>query len=457
MVGPSEADAHFIHPARLSTLNDRPLRNGDHVLYWMQASQRWGHNPALEYAAECADRHDQPLIVCFGITMGFPGSNIRNLTFMLEGLREVRASLEKRGIPFIVRKGNPPDIALDLSGDATLVVCDMGYLRVQREWRARLAAMADVRVVQVEGDVVVPVRTAASVEQYSAGTLRPRIWKVAREFLTPMGEVRIKDRKMHHSLETLDLDGPDLLRGADRSAQPIRELKGGTSRALEKLHGFISERLDRYGHLSNDPSVDIQSGLGPYLHFGQISPVRVALEVMDHPGEGGNRFIEQMMVRRELSMNFAHYNADYDRYEGIPDWARRTLQDHSGDPREYTYSLADLERGRTHDRYWNAAQNEMVSTGRMHGYMRMYWAKKIIEWSPTPREAHSTAVLLNDRYMLDGRDPNGYAGIAWCFGKHDHPWSERDIFGKVRYMNAKGLERKFDMESYVRRVSEAMG
>jgi deoxyribodipyrimidine photo-lyase len=226
--------------------------------------------------------------------------------------------------------------------------------------------------------------------------------------------------------------------------------------AQELLMGFIRENLDRYPAYRNDPVAGVLSCMSPYLHFGQISPLSIALNILETKSPSAGTYLEELIVRRELSMNFVHYNPLYDEFSGLPDWARKTLLSHSGDLREYTYRFSEFESARTHDPFWNAAQREMVLTGKMHGYMRMYWGKKILEWSETPEEAYRTALALNNRYELDGRDPNGYAGIAWCFGKHDRAWQERPVFGKIRYMNAAGLNRKFDAARYVARI-EALG
>ena len=229
-------------------------------------------------------------------------------------------------------------------------------------------------------------------------------------------------------------------------------MRGGASEGKRLLDTFIRDKLPRYAGQANDPGEDLSSGLSPYLHFGQISPLEVMAALRDESGENRDAFVEELTVRRELSMNFTQYNPGYDAYESLPAWARATLEKHGEDTRPYLYTREELDGARTHDPYWNAAQREMVLTGRMHGYMRMYWGKKLLEWGRTPREAFYTALSLNNRYCLDGRDPNSFAGIAWCFGKHDRPWGERNIFGSVRYMNAKGLERKFDMRRYLERV-----
>ncbi|MDH7499231.1 MAG: deoxyribodipyrimidine photolyase, partial [candidate division NC10 bacterium] len=234
-------------------------------------------------------------------------------------------------------------------------------------------------------------------------------------------------------------------------------LQGGTSQARRHLRAFLQKRIDDYPEARNDPTRDSLSQMSPYLHFGQISPLWIALQVLRTGSPGREAFLEELIVRRELSMNFVFYNGHYDSYEGIPEWARRTLKDHEKETRPYLYDLQTLARARTHDPYWNAAQKEMVLTGKMHGYMRMYWGKKIIEWSRTPEEAFRAALHLNNQYEIDGRDPNGFAGVAWCFGKHDRPWGERSLFGMIRYMNDRGLRRKFDAEEYVKKIDRLNG
>jgi len=215
---------------------------------------------------------------------------------------------------------------------------------------------------------------------------------------------------------------------------------------------FLKNKLQRYRELRSDPIKDCLSNMSPYFHFGQISPLYIALKVLETSKAGKEAYLDELIIRRELSMNFVFYNQDYDSFKGLPDWAKETLRTHSIDRREYTYTLEELENAKTHDPYWNAAQKEMMFKGKMHSYMRMYWGKKIIEWTDTPEDAFRFTLHLNNRFELDGRDPNGFAGVAWCFGKHDRPWKERRIFGKIRYMNANGLRRKFDADKYVEKV-----
>jgi deoxyribodipyrimidine photo-lyase len=239
----------------------------------------------------------------------------------------------------------------------------------------------------------------------------------------------------------------------DRTVQKVSSFQGGTQEARNHLEVFLEGKLDQFPELRNDPTLDYLSHMSPYLHFGQISPLFIALKASETKSPGTEAFLEELIVRRELSMNFVYYNKKYDLFEAVPEWAKKTLRAHKKDKRQYTYTLEELEPAKTHDPYWNAAQKEMVIKGKMHGYMRMYWGKKIIEWSRTPEGAFRSTLYLNNKYELDGRDPNGFTGVAWCFGKHDRPWGERPIFGNVRYMNDKGLRRKFDADGYVKRVN----
>jgi deoxyribodipyrimidine photo-lyase len=448
--------APVIHDARIRLLNARAHAAGRYVLYWMQASCRARYNHALEYAIRAGNELGKPVVACFGLTPDFPEANARHYTFLLEGLRDAQRALERRGIPLVVRRGSPPEVAIELGREACLVVADQGYLRIQREWRTRAAAGLDRTLVQVESDVLVPVEGASQKEEYSAATLRPKIRARVREFAVPLRESRPRARLAPDAFDSLPLgDIPGLVRrlGVDGTVSPASRVTGGAGAAAVVLRRFLEHGLSRYHEDRNDPGLDGQSGLSPYLHFGHLSPLQIVLAIGRRRGKGVTAFLEELIVRRELSMNFTHFSPVYDRFECLPAWSRETLLRHAGDPRPVRYTEPELEAARTHDPHWNAAQTEMVRTGRMHGYMRMYWGKKILEWTERPEEAFRIALRLNNKYELDGRDPNGFAGVAWCFGKHDRPWAERPVFGTVRYMNAAGLERKFDMDAYVKRVA----
>jgi deoxyribodipyrimidine photo-lyase len=256
----------------------------------------------------------------------------------------------------------------------------------------------------------------------------------------------------------VDLERPEAAArdlGVDASVAPVSPLySGGTTQAKRTLRTFIDEKLLGYEESRNQPQTDRVSHMSKYLHFGQVSPVYVVRRVVESgaPSRERDAFVEEAVVRRELTMNFVHHTDDYDRYSCLPDWARESLAKHADDPREHTYSDDELVAGDTHDPYWNAAMKEMRDTGYMHNYMRMYWGKKILEWTPDPEEAFARTLRMNNRYFLDGRDPNSYANVAWCYGVHDRGWPERPVFGKVRYMNANGLRRKADPDAYVEKV-----
>jgi len=445
----------IIQRERIRLLNERGAAGGRFVVYWMQASQRSECNHALEYSILRANELALPLIVFFGLTEKYPEANERHYRFMLEGLRETRASLERRGIAMIVRKASPERGALDLSREAALVVVDRDYLRHTREWRRIAAERMKCPLIEVETNVVVPIAEVSAKEEYAAATIRPKIMKRLGAFLAPLKKVSLKRGSLGIDLPSFDVSDVDSALSKlriDRGVSAAPGFRGGTSEARKRLRAFIREKLDHFEELRNDPNAGCLSGMSPYLHFGQISSLEITLEIEKSGSRGARAFLEELIVRRELSMNFVYHNESYDSFEALPPWAQRTLLEHEKDHREYVYDARGLESARTHDPYWNAAQDEMRVTGKMHGYMRMYWGKKILEWSRTPWEAYETALRLNNKYELDGRDPNGYAGVAWCFGKHDRPWAERAIFGMVRYMNDNGLRRKFDAGRYVERI-----
>jgi deoxyribodipyrimidine photo-lyase len=361
----------------------------------------------------------------------------------------------------VVHKDNPPDTALNLGRQAALIVCDAGYLRHQRHWRNQVAQKASCPVFLVETDVVVPVAAATAKAEYAARTIRPRLHKVLADFLMPLPSKDLKHSSLNLSFDSLDVTDPTPLLNSlslDSTVSPVtRFFSGGTAQAQKRFQVFLETGLKHYDPHSNQPQTDDISYMSPYLHFGQISPVYLALAVMNtHPSlsDARDAFIEQLIIRRELAFNFVYYTPDYDSFDVIPGWARNTLADHEADPRKYIYSEKELSDAATHDPYWNAAMTEMTCTGFMHNYMRMYWGKKILEWSPSPKQAFETTLALNNRYFLDGRDPNSYTGVAWLYGIHDRGWAERAIFGKIRYMAASGLERKCDIHAYVDKVKQ---
>ena len=445
----------MVQKERVTPLNNKPIRDGRYVLYWMQAAQRAEYNHALEYATEKADELDRPVVAVFGITDNYPEANLRHYYFMLEGLRETQEALEAKGIQLVILHQSPETAAVELGKSASLVVVDGGQLLIQRNWRNYVTRELNCSVHQVETNLIVPVEEVSVKENFSAGTFRPRISKKLNYYLVGMRHRRPKRDSLGMRFDSFDISDIDKALSKldiDRTVNRVSTLRGGTSEAKKHLKNFIKYKLDLYGDIRNDPTKDCTSSMSPYLHFGQISPLYIALKVLASKRRGKEAYLEELIVRRELSHNFVFYNQSYDRFEGLAAWAKRTLNYHASDKRQYVYSLGEFEQAKTHDPYWNAAQKEMVLTGKMHGYMRMYWGKKILEWSRSPKMGFKTALYLNNKYELDGRDANAYTGVAWCFGQHDRAWSERPVFGKVRYMNAAGLKRKFDMGAYVEKV-----
>jgi len=424
---------------------------GQYVLYWMQQSQRAHYNHALEYAIEQANHLGLPVLVAFCVTP-YPRANVRHYAFMLEGIEQVRAELENRGVNFVARLGRVEDIIGKLADVAALVVTDRGYMPVQTAWRQSIVKKNDVPMVEIESDVVVPVDLASDKREYAAATLRPRIAPLINEHLVLPVQHKLKiTAKVDEPSDDISLKAVVDKLHLDKSVAPLEDVYGGYSHAKKRLTKFVEKKLTGYDELRNDPTKDFTSGLSAYLHFGQISPIEIALAVRDADAPAADRdaFLEQLIVRRELAMNLVRFCPKADEYDSLPDWARATLEKHDAD-RKIVYTLAELEQAEIKDEYWNAAQRQLVRTGVIHNYMRMYWGKKILEWAPSARKGFEWCVYLNDRYAMDGRDGNSYAGIAWCFGNHDRPWGERAIYGNVRCMVASGLEKKFDARKYAK-------
>ena len=448
-----------IQEERIRPLNGKEVRDGDYVLYWLQQAQRAEYNYALEYAAQKANELGQPLLAVFGLMDDYPSANARHYAFMLEGLRDVEEALRQRGIRFVVGSGSPDDVALRYAENASMVVGDGAYLRPEWSWRQRVAEEADCHVVRVESNVVVPIELASDKREVAARTLRPKIRRHLDEFLVELLPTEVEkgslDLEVEEGIDISDvdavLDGMEI----DKSVEPLRHLyTGGLTAAKEKFEEFIRNRLERYSEHRNQPQTNHVSHMSKYLHFGHISPVYLALRIREAnvPQKEIDTYLEELIVRRELTINFCFYTPDYDSFSCIPDWAKKTLEEHKDDEREHVYGREELEGARTHDPYWNAAMREAIHTGYVHNHMRMYWGKKILEWSPSPEEAHETTMYLMDKYFLDGRDANTYANIAWVYGQHDRGFAERPVYGKVRYMSAGGLERKSKPKEYVEKV-----
>ena len=444
---------HEIAPQRVRLLKEGKDTGGP-VVYWMTREQRVADNWALLLGQNFAMKHKRPLVVIFCLVPDYPAANIRHYGFMLKGLQEVEHNLQKLEIPFILLPGNPPEtLARYLKKiKGAFLVTDFDPLRIKRFWQNEVAASMEGSFYVVDGHNIVPCWHASPKQEYGAYTLRPKLKKLLPGFLCDFPAIEshsVGSKK----ISAAPVDWQKMYRYVtDHSVQEVDWLIPGETAARVTAERFVKEGLQNYIQNRNDPNLDGQSNISPYLHFGHVAPQRVAMLVNGSNiyAEAKEAFLEELITRRELADNFCYYNENYDRFEGFPNWARKTLDEHRADKREYQYSRETFERGKTHDELWNAAQHQMVEWGKMHGYLRMYWAKKILEWSASPEQALKTALCLNDRYELDGRDPNGYTGIAWSMGGvHDRAWKERTVLGKIRYMSYAGCVRKFDVKQYI--------
>ena len=434
------------------------------VVYWMQRAVRIADNLALDVAIEAANILDLPVIVYFGVVSNYPGANLRHYHFLQEGLRDAAQDAAERGVGFIVRRSPEASLAAFLEEvQAALLIGDENPCREPERWRKVLARRLRIPYWTVDADVVVPSRVF-NRSFVLLHHFRPRLKAELPNFLiAPKKAEPLHRWQPPKQIATFALS-EDITAGftkLDCSVAPVDTFTGGTHAALARLRSFITHDLAFYDDTRNHPETAGTSRLSPYLHFGNISPLTVALAVRKAENAGkvapetSERFLEQLIGWRELAVLFVRHESNYDNWECAAPWARKTLLEHASDPRPYRYSLEQLERAETHDDLWNAAQREMVVTGWMHNSMRMYWAKKILEWAPDPATAFDWAVILNDRYELDGRDPNGYAGIAWAIvGKFDRPWFNRPVFGLVRPMTSASYSRKFNAEAYIRRFGD---
>jgi deoxyribodipyrimidine photo-lyase len=402
----------------------RAVNNGDarpggrYVLYWMRANRRATFNHALAFAAELANERGLPLL-CFESE-----ASGRQRDFVREGSRENARRLRALGAGYVF--GECGRLA-ELAEEAALLVTD--------EFPRLPDPDAPIACYAIDSSCIVPMSRIPG-RQYAAYAIRPKIRKLLPRYLRPVEPVRLR-------------------RGFHGAAEDCPAGAGGALAAEAALDRFLEHGLRRYARHRNDPTAHAVSGLSPYLHHGHISSLEVALKVGEYAERHklmAGEFLEELIVRRELAFNFAQHAARVDSLDELPEWARKTLACHARDPRPVTYSREDFVRARTHDTLWNAAQKEMLARGVIHGYCRMYWGKKLLEWSATYEEALAAALEIHDRYALDGRDPNTWANILWCFGLHDRPWPERPIYGLVRSMTRQGVERKFDVAAYIREM-----
>jgi deoxyribodipyrimidine photo-lyase len=446
----------MMNPQRIRLFEEVEERSGP-IVYWMSRDERTRDNWALLFAQEKALERTQALAVVFCLVPAFLNATVRQYHFMLKGLQEVETGLREKRIPFCLLIGSPerqlPLFVREHSVGA--LVTDFDPLRIKRAWKKDVAGSCQIPIYEVDAHNIVPCWKASPKQEFAARTFRPKIGPLLPDFLEGFPNLKKHAFPWKGKISPIDWSIVERSLKLDDSVAEVKWIEPGEGAAQRALKTFLREGLRSYDEARNDPTVNGQSNLSPYLHFGHISAQRVALAIRESNVEGKSRdaFLEELIVRRELSDNFCFYNEDYDRFEGFPSWAQTTLKQHLRDRRDYRYSLEQLESAETHDELWNAAQMEMATTGKMHGYMRMYWAKKILEWTETPEDALRIAIFLNDKYELDGRDPNGYVGCAWSIGGvHDRAWFERPVFGKIRYMSYKGCRSKFNVDSYVQKA-----
>lgn len=425
------------------------------VVYWMQRAQRGRNNAALNLAIELGNEFKVPVLAVFGLYDQFPGAERRHFRFLVQGLVDAAADLQNRHVPLVVRLDQPPEVVRQIVAETSpvAVVSDENPLKIGRKWREDLARSLNIPLYLVDADVVVPT-SLFTKEEYAARTIRPKIHKAISPFLVPLpnpsADIAWNDNDLPRG-ETIDENGL-MTKLKVTGASELPHYRGGSVEAQKRLDRFIRQRLVKYDTERNEPIPYMTSELSAHLHFGHIDPTHVVLSVMaagDENPASRDAYIEEFVVRRELAINYCQWNPHYDSLAGCPDWARKTLAKHADDQRAYLYTIEQLQDAQTHDPLWNAAQKEMVLSGRMHNYLRMYWAKKILEWTPDAESAFDICLKLNDRWEMDGRDANGYTGVAWAIGgKHDRPWGERPIFGTVRFMSYESTRKKFDSEGY---------
>ncbi|MDQ1274873.1 MAG: deoxyribodipyrimidine photo-lyase [Euryarchaeota archaeon] len=460
-----------VNPKRIRTLN--PGKSGDGpVVYWMSRYQRVKDNWALLFSRAIAKEAGVLVGVVFCLTDDFLGAGRRHYEFMLKGLQELEATLSRKKIPFFFLQGDPgQEIPLFVKKHRIgALVIDFSPVRIKSQWTEKIISGISIPFFEVDTHNVVPCWEASQKQEYAAHTFRPKLYGLLPEFLEEFPELEPNSVTPKISTDTGMLETLLGIKETEIKAFLPQEItcknndpffepghfKPGEKAARKVMESFLADRLDSYSTLRNDPTKNMLSNLSPYLHFGQISAQRVVLEVekaKSNP-ESKKAFLDEILVWKEISDNFCYYNPGYDSFESFPAWARESLNAHRHDRRSHIYTLEEFEAGKTHDPLWNASQMELLRTGKMHGYMRMYWAKKILEWSESPEKALEIAICLNNRYELDGRDPNGYAGIVWSIGGvHDRAWGEREVTGKIRYMSYEGCKRKFDVKLYIAKYS----
>ncbi|MFW9829092.1 MAG: deoxyribodipyrimidine photo-lyase [Candidatus Thorarchaeota archaeon] len=428
------------------------------ILYWMSRDQRVNDNWALIYAQQEAIKYEEPVLVLFCLQAEFMNALARTYRFMIESLKEVAKELSRKNITFIILKGPPETIIPNFIKENSIskIITDFSPLRIKKNWINNIRNKISIPFYEVDTHNIIPIWKASDKKEYAAYTLRPKIKMLLDLYLEEFPEIKKHPYAYKNESEYFDWEHLLKLIKTEDTEYNLK-FKPGEKVAMKILLDFINNKLNEYKTHRNNPNFNATSNLSPYLHFGQISAQRIVLETMKAIKIGNLKgsIYDEIIVRRELSDNFCYYEPDYDNFNGFHPWAKNSLNNHRNDRREYIYSLDEFVNAKTHDNLWNAAQLQMVKCGKMHGYLRMYWCKKILEWTKTPEDALKIAIFLNDKYELDGRDPNGYTGIAWSIGGvHDRAWNERRVYGKIRYMSYKGMKKKFNIEEFIDKIGK---
>jgi deoxyribodipyrimidine photo-lyase len=463
----SEQLIRLSQDARVTVRRDgAPNADGRCVVYWMQRAQRGVDNHAVDLAVHVANLLGLPLVIYFAGISNFPHANLRHYVFLNQGLPDIETDLAVRNISFVMRRA-PNESHERFLADvrAAFLIGDENPMREPERWRSHLASRIKIPFWTVDTDVVVPSKLIEKA-QYGAYTIRPRLYRLLSDYLQPYENAHAdcewkRPRRFH-----ADSVHEDMTRGwkkLDRSVAPVEAWMGGTHAALKRLKHFTQNLLEDYDTQRNHPEIDGTSCMSPYLHYGHIGPITIALAV-DKAAKANPKLkaardghFNELIAWRELAINFVRYTPNYDSPDCAESWAKLTIEKHARDERERLYTLRQLESAQTYDDLWNAAQIQMIRYGWMHNYLRMYWAKKILEWTPDVATAMKYSIYLNDKYFLDGRDPNGYAGVAWAIlGKFDRAWGERPIFGKIRYMSGASTGKKFDSKRYIQQMENLL-
>jgi deoxyribodipyrimidine photo-lyase len=452
---------------RCRQLNElSPSKDARYVLYWMQLYKRTSHNHALNKAIEIANALEVPLVVYEGLKYYYPWASDRLHTFILEGVVGKKKVFAKMGIRYMFYlqpdEKAPNNVVAGLCQEAAALITDDFPSFIIPEHNRHITERIRIPVYAVDSNGMIPMRQFTK-EEFAARTIRPKVHRLLPNYTTTLSTPVLKVKHPRLSVDAPETNVTNkniakLVAGCDidHSVPPSDEYKGGEEAAMKRLRYFVKHILPGYHELRNKPQVDGCSRLSAYLHFGFISAQQIYKMVInaDAPKEAKDAYLEELVVRRELAYNFVLFNGLYDSLEAAPAWAVKTMAKHRHDKRVATFTPEEIERGTTTDMLWNATQHELIKTGGLHNYMRMLWGKKIIEWMPDYTSAFDLMVNINNKYALDGRNPNSYTGIHWCFGKHDRAWGpERPVFGTLRYLSSASWWKKIDAKAYIRKYS----